>query len=84
MVDILHTKTAKVKDYSGTTMITVYQDFQKATGLEPGTEIEVGILEGKHGIFLGAWVKGEQPKSETIEEHFEKLNEENSDEVEEP
>lgn len=68
MVEILDKETFTVSRNGGSTRITIKSGWDSLLNMEPGDEITVALANGKHGLHLAAWSKGEQPEIGEIEE----------------
>lgn len=70
MVEILDKDTFTVSKNGGSTRITVKSGWDSLLNIEPGDEVVVALANGKHGLHLAAWSKGEQPELGEIQEQI--------------
>lgn len=61
MTEIVDKQDKKIDKHPDSLRITIPDEYGRMADLEPEDEIEIGLLDGKHGRHIGIWKKGEQP-----------------------
>lgn len=80
MSERIHKRTNKVREIGNSLGFTVKSFYLELAGMkEKDRQVTEAIINGEHGIFIGYWIPGEQPK-EINEAELEKLKELNGGE----
>lgn len=67
MTEIIHKHINKITDIGNSKGIRLKKMYREIAGMqETGEEVEVALIDGKHGIFIGTWITEDQPEIDDI------------------
>ena len=76
MSEIIGKDTRKLTDAGDSKRVSINKSWLQILGFDEVDEVETAIVRGKYGLFFGAWIEGEQPEIEDLEEKVDILESE--------